>query len=197
VPSQLLRLFIAIPVPKDVADALDCTQIELRQSLPSPSIRWTSRSQFHLTLKFLGNLDSTQLPPLREDLRAVCAQFGPIELRAQTFGAFPNLQSPRIIWAGLLDRTGKLDPLQRAIEERLKPLLTQEREEQFHAHITLARVKSISSGDLAGLQRAVEARSNAGFGTWTAREVHLVQSQLSPAGSQYTVLTRASLLRQP
>ena len=50
------RLFIALPLPAEVKDAIEATQRELRDALLQGRVNWTKREQFHLTLKFLGNV---------------------------------------------------------------------------------------------------------------------------------------------
>ena len=65
---ETFRLFIAVTVPEEVKSEIEKTQTELRRALPKESVRWTKRDQFHLTLRFLGNVDAQRVGPLIEAL---------------------------------------------------------------------------------------------------------------------------------
>src|SRR5437016_14351725 len=102
------RLFVAVRLPEQIKSALASVQAELQSKLPEHSVTWTKTEQLHLTLKFLGNVAVTQIDALIHQLGAACLEFTPLALRAERLGAFPDLLSPRVIWAGLNDTGGQL-----------------------------------------------------------------------------------------
>src|SRR5689334_23696241 len=110
------RLFIAIELPEDVKQAIETTQQELRASLATKAIRWTRREQFHLTMRFLGSVEASQVDRLNETLQRACSGSGELHLRAARIGVFPGVRRPRVVWAGVDDRAGRLSLLQRTIE---------------------------------------------------------------------------------
>src|SRR5436853_393662 len=96
------RLFIAMTVPDAVKAEIEKAQAELRAALPGV-VRWTKRGQFHLTLRFLGNVPADRVELLTRAVRDVCAGFAALRLRAERIGCFPDLRFPRVIWAWVHD----------------------------------------------------------------------------------------------
>ena len=61
------------------------------------AIRWTRPDQFHLTLRFLGEVPAHRLKDLKQSVEAVCLGRRPIPLRAKGLGLFPGNRSPRVV----------------------------------------------------------------------------------------------------
>jgi RNA 2',3'-cyclic 3'-phosphodiesterase len=186
------RLFVAIALPDAVRHAIEKAQHELRVALPS-SIRWTRAEQFHLTMRFLGSVEATELDRLNDAIRHACSRSGALELRAAGIGVFPGPRRPRVVWAGVEDREGRLMTLQRSIETATQAFTNEPRQEKFTGHITLARCREINRGDAAKLNSLVEAMATRSFGTWTARHADVIRSQPTSQGSRYTTLAEISL----
>ena len=192
-PADRYRLFIAIELPEQVKHAIEKTQGELRAALPAESIRWTRRDQFHLTMRFLGSVEALQVDRLNEALRRACAGSGELQLMAGRIGVFPGVRRPRVVWAGVDDRAGRLSPLQRSIEAATAPFTNEPPQEKFTGHITLARCREIKRSDAATLARLVEKMAARSFGEWTATVVHVIRSQPTSQGSRYTTLAEIAL----
>ena len=107
------RLFIAVTIPEEIKAKIEEAQAELRRALPAHGVRWTRREQFHLTLRFLGDVDAARVEPLGEAIRAVCRGFGPLHLRAERVGFFPDLRYPRVVWVGVQDQARAVAPAAR------------------------------------------------------------------------------------
>jgi len=187
-PPELFRLFIALTLPDQVKDAIEKTQVELRRSAPAEGIRWTKREQFHLTLKFLGNVGVERLESLKNSLRSACAPFAPFQLRAEGIGFFPNARRLRIIWAGVKDSHGELTQLQNAVEAVSSEFNRGEPKRNFTGHVTLARVKIIKRLEAEALVKKISGVANRFFGEWTADHIELIRSEPLPDGSRYTML---------
>src|ERR1017187_6677705 len=114
--SERFRLFIAVTLPEEVKAKIEAAQAELRRALPGPGVCWTRREQFHLTLKFLGEVDAARVQPLEEAIRTACRGFSALPLRAERVGFFPDLRYPRVVWAGVRDETDQLPRLQQAVD---------------------------------------------------------------------------------
>ncbi|MBU6411691.1 MAG: RNA 2',3'-cyclic phosphodiesterase, partial [Verrucomicrobia bacterium] len=114
-----LRVFVAIATPEPVRHELQRVQRELAPLAPPGVIRWIMPEQFHLTLKFLGNVPAERAAALKETLRPACSEHPALRLRAQGVGFFPNAASPRVIWAGVNDSAGQLLRFQGRIEAAL------------------------------------------------------------------------------
>jgi 2'-5' RNA ligase len=194
---ETFRLFIAVSVPEGIKSEIEKTQTELRRALPKASVRWTKREQFHLTLKFLGNVDAQRVGPLTNALGAACQGFEPLELRAERIGFFPDLRRPRVVWVGMHDQQEQLAVVQRAIEAATRDYTAEESTERFTGHVTLGRIKSLSRTEAEALAALAASLTTRCFGAWTATTVELFHSQLSSDGAHHTVLASIPLASRP
>ena len=134
--ADVQRLFVAISIPDRVAATVEAAVGPWRPVLPHA--RWVPRSNWHVTLRFLGPTSSRLVPWIRERLSQVAATTSPFPSRVRTLGAFPSTRRARVLWTGLDDLDGRLTALASAIQgsigEELAPL-----ERPFTAHMTVAR----------------------------------------------------------
>ncbi len=180
------RVFVAIVMPEQIKDAMAAAQSELRQALPERGVTWTTREQFHLTLKFLGNVEVQCVDALNAQLRAGCRGFSPLRLRAERIGAFPNERVPRVIWAGLTDAEGQLLKVQSEVESASHDFSTRKPEQKFTGHVTLGRAKRINRRDSQVLSGLLAGMANRFFGEWTSNEIELMRSELAADGARHT-----------
>ena len=144
-------------------------------------------------MRFLGNVNARQVPKLESKLRDACHPFSPMTLQATGVGFFPEKRPPRVLWVGLQEQTHQISNLFRAIQDATRPFSSEPVEEDFSAHITLARIKRIQRREAEQLKQAAAGLRDATFGEWMAEEVHLMRSQLSPAGARHTVVAKFAL----
>ena len=183
--SDRLRLFLAISIPETIRAALLGLQQELRPLLPAHAVRWTQPDQFHLTLKFLGHVPASDTAALSEAVRAVCDTAPPMGLRAEGTGFFPNDRAPRVFWADIKNDDGRLFQLQEQLAAAVAKFAEKQDPKPFTAHVTLARMERLSRSDSETMVSC--ARPNRDFGSWTAGQIELVQSTLSPSGATYAI----------
>jgi RNA 2',3'-cyclic 3'-phosphodiesterase len=199
------RLFVAISLPEAVKNEMEKTQRELRAALPRGVVRWTKREQFHLTLKFLGDVAELRAAELIEALRTACRRFSALRLRAAGIGFFPDARRPRVIWAGAQDDVGALPRVQQSVEASVKDFATEDsaerrdlppgrrRSQEFTGHVTLGRIQRFQRADAEILVKAASRAAGQFFGEWTADTVELIRSELSSGGSRYTTLAAIPL----
>jgi 2'-5' RNA ligase len=181
-------LFIAIPIPEPVRDEIIRVQQELQPLVPRTVARWAKSDQFHLTLRFLGDVPADGAEDLKLSVGAVCRNVRPLSLRAEGVGFFPNPRSPRVIWAGINDGAARLLDLQRQIETAVDPFSPEPGEKNFTGHVTLGRLKNPRPADIRDLAAWAQSLEKRLFGEWTAHEIEIIRSELSPAGARYTSL---------
>lgn len=181
---QHIRMFVAILTPKDIQSGMEQAQAELRRAASQARVSWTK--QFHLTLKFLGDVEAGRVEPLTEALRRACLGFAPLAMRAERIGFFPDPSRPRVVWAGVRDQLGELPRLQVAVEAAAREFTTEEPDKQFTGHITLGRIKAITLRDGESLAKAASGMAERFFGEWQAARIELMRSELSATGARYT-----------
>lgn len=191
--SEHYRLFVAVRIPEPIKAEVEKAQDQLRRAVKGGASRWTSRDQFHLTLKFLGNVEVQRVEALGEALRIACGAFAPLQLQAERLGFFPDARRPRVVWVGIHDLGGQLERLQGAVEKAAREFTAEESEKRFTGHVTLGRIKDLQRPEVEALANAAAALSETMFGRWTASDVELVRSQLSTQGASYSTLTTAPL----
>lgn len=172
---------------------MEAVQTELRRALPGGTVRWTPREQFHLTLRFLGNVASARVGELESATRQVCVRFPPLAMRAEEVGFFPERGFPRVVWAGIRDEADRLRELQSAIQEATLGFSSEPPERRFTGHVTLGRIKEIRRPQADALTNVVAGLVRTRFGCWTASTVEIVRSELSPAGALHTTLAELPL----
>lgn len=185
---ERFRLFVAIPVPDAVREEMLRVQRELQPLMARGVVRWAKPEQFHLTLRFLGDVSSDRVAGLRDSLRVACAGERVLPLRAQGVGFFPNARSPRVLWIGVNDAESRLGDLQRKIEAAVQPFTAEPGGERFAGHVTLGRFKQSGPSEIKALTGHAETMKTRVFGEWTAPAIELLRSELSPTGAHYSSL---------
>jgi 2'-5' RNA ligase len=185
---EKLRLFIAIPIPEPVRDEIIRVQREMQPLAPRGAVRWTRPDQFHLTLRFLGDVPVAGLEKLKESVNAVCRSAQPLQMRAEGVGFFPNPHSPRVVWVGIFDKAGLLIDLQKRIETAVRPFAAEPGAENFAGHVTLGRLKNLKPSDARKLAAHAQTVKDRTFGEWTAHEIEIIRSELSTVGARHTSL---------
>ncbi len=189
--ADTTRTFVAIPLPDPVTAAI--SRLTTRLAVEMPGARWLTSSSLHLTLAFLGDVDQKDLMPVCQATAAAVRSIDPFSLRVAGLGAFPELNSPRVLWAGITgDALPQLSELHSAVSRAVK-MAGYPTDERFTPHLTLARFKPGKLGvpDLTD----VPGR----FARWMAGdllvgEVVTYSSTLTGDGPEYTPLARAPLM---
>jgi RNA 2',3'-cyclic 3'-phosphodiesterase len=179
-----LRLFTAITFPEMIVREL---QKVLEAVSPVPSaVKWVAKDHLHLTLVFLGDTPEDRLPLVMEKLEQASGAVAPFELELGGVGGFPNLGHPKVLFAPALEGKQMAGGLAKAVSERLAPIGIKPEEREYHAHVTLGRVKANR-----GVQEAVgelEKNCPASFGKTAVKGFALFQSRLDSQGPHYSVL---------
>ncbi len=191
--SESIRAFIALPIPESVKVEIERAQDELRQALPKHCARWTKREQFHLTLRFLGNVETQRVPELAAAVGDSCQGFPALKLRAERIGCFPDLRFPRVVWVWVHDSAERLAALQKAIAEKTARFAAGEAEKDFTGHVTIARTHEIKRPQAQILANLAHRMTERFFGEWTADKVELMRSELLPGGAQHSVVAAFAL----
>jgi 2'-5' RNA ligase len=185
-----MRLFVALNIPADVKRELQAVQLRVRAQIGRNEGRWCTAEQMHLTVRFLGEVAPNAVRPLTQKLEAVCSLWQPFVVSATGLGCFPPRRPPRVLWAGLINKNGELNRLQRSISETTEAFTKEPPDVRFQAHVTLARFPFIHPLSANQLAKICSESVSQAYGSWTVPELALIQSVLSSAGSHYTTLAR-------
>jgi len=178
-----MRIFIALDIPVEVRARL--SEYMERARSYAPEARWARVEGLHVTLKFVGHVSDERVEQIKAALASI--KTAPFAVRFEGIGFFPNPKAARVFWAGV--GSTELPALASAIDAALEKLGVERETKPYHPHLTLART---STRPLRELQPLL-ADTVPQFGTMTAREFFLYQSQPQKGGSKYTKLERFRL----
>lgn len=184
-----MRLFLALNLPKKERQRIDRAARPLReQELP---VRWVDLEDFHVTLKFLGDVRPSGVEGIQEVIEKVAGSTVPFSAKVEGFGAFPTIRKPSVLWAGV-EATPELRCLKQDLEWALAELGFEKETRAFHPHLTLGRANAGGgAGAFRGLDELTASLNVEAH--FTVRTVDLMRSQNSKAGARYTILHRARL----
>lgn len=199
-----MRAFIAIEMPAPVQQRLLATQRRLAQHLRlrqlDRCVRWTSASNLHLTLRFLGEIDSAQQQALEQSLAYVAQRHTRMMLFAGGVGCFPSARRPNVIWCGVEGDVAALTGLQVAVESAAQLAGLPADPKPFKPHLTIGRLqRHATSTQLQAVGAAVmqlaAAFAHPENAAAAVDELLLMRSELTPSGPIYTRLGVFALQR--
>ena len=173
-----MRLFVAVSPPPNV--------VEMLRGLERPdvaSLRWTTEEQWHVTLRFLGEVGAPAA--VADAVRAVpelLAAAGVAEVRAvlgPTVTWFPGRQVLQV-------PVGGLDALAGAVAQSTAPWGAPADDRPYSGHLTLARARGRARGP-AGLAGASVVAA------WRVGAVEVMSSVLGRRGARYETLASVAL----
>ena len=167
-----MRTFLAIELPLVVQQELERI-IFLLQKGRFIEGKYVDVRNLHLTIKFFGEILDKEAAMICDVLKEI--KFPSFFCSLGKLGFFGD----RILWVDLLDK-GSVKKLHRQIEEKLGDFFG--KDERFHNHITLARIKKIH--DLKRLEEFIEKLQISPM-KFYVDEFKLKKSELLPTGPVY------------
>jgi 2'-5' RNA ligase len=194
-----MRIFIALDIDDTIRNRI--ARFTEGVSGFAPETRWVKPESLHVTLKFIGEQTEPVVKAIQQAMSGLPAEAAQIHFRG--YGFFPSPNSARVFWIGI-EAGPQLATLAAAVDDKLSTLGIPREDRPFSPHLTLARAAGGSGSPrrkkadgpnrtFQRLQEKLGALPVLEFGTMTAHEFYLYQSQLSPKGSKYTKLARFDL----
>lgn len=168
------RLFTALEIPREAAMSLSL----LRGGLPGA--RWIDVENYHLTLRFIGDVEGHVADEIANALDRV--RRPSFHLALSGVGAFGQ-KKPHSIWAGV-SASPDLVALQAEIDRICQRLGAPADPRKFVPHVTLARLRNTSPGDVA---HYLSARGNFSSLPFRVGRFVLMSSRDSVGGGPYIV----------
>lgn len=168
------RLFTALEVPRDAALSLSL----LRGGLHGA--RWIDVENYHLTLRFFGDVEGHVADEIANALDRVQRPF--FELSLSGVGQFGG-KKPHSIWAGVAP-SPELNALHGEIERISQRLGLPADPRKFSPHVTLARLKNVGPETVA---HYLSARGNFWAAPFKVGRFVLMSSRDSTGGGPYIV----------
>jgi len=184
----VIRGFIAIEIAAATVNRIAAAIEQLKPRIVG--IRWVAPTNFHLTLKFLGTIDASQIDSIGQALTDALRPFQRFTINAKGLGVFPSMKRPRVLWVGLVG--SRLTELATAVQSALVPLGFGREEKIFTPHLTIGRWRQAQRADRA-LEHELKNWTQSDFGATSVDEAILFESVLKPAGAIYNRLKVVTL----
>jgi len=176
-----MRTFISLPISSSIKTELKNYQEKIKVNNKNIDIKWTKPEKMHVTLKFIGEIDTGEINQLTEIVKKSSQHIND-SLKYNFFkvDAFPNLDHPSVIITKLKEEGRKGFDLEQNLRSYLKKYRFSFDEKKWIPHITIGRVKDDSTN-------LYLPDSNLDF-SWKVDEVHIKKSELNSNGPKYETL---------
>lgn len=178
---RTLRVFVGVPVSAAVAGRISAVRAEFG----SGAVRWVPAENYHLTLKFLGDVEEPRIASIRGALREALGGTLSFRVTARGLGVFPDPRRPRVLWVGLA--APELTRVAGHVEHGLEALGFEKAMAPFRPHVTIGRWRRAEPGGVSVREELLRWRDH-DFGEFVIDAVTLVRSTLRPAGAVYDPL---------
>jgi 2'-5' RNA ligase len=183
-----IRCFISVNLPDEAKTAIDSIITELKKT--GADVKWVVAENIHLTLKFLGNTDESVIPGIAEALGKKLSLYDAFYITIADVGCFPSEKRPRVIWVGIKD-PDVLRNIQKDVDAVMTGFGFAPEVRPFSPHLTIGRVRSLKKA--AELTKRFADFRRSDFGRVGISAIHIMKSDLKPAGAEYSSLCRISL----
>ncbi|ABE37771.1 RNA 2',3'-cyclic phosphodiesterase [Rhodopseudomonas palustris] len=168
------RLFTGLEIPAEVTSTLS----NLRGGLPGA--RWIEPENYHLTLRFIGDIDGVTANEIASTLFRINRK--PFEVALQGLSSFGG-RKPRAVVASVVPSKPLIE-LQAELERLLQRVGLDPEGRKFTPHVTLARLRDVSCQDVADY---LSIRGYFPTKVFKAERFVLFSSRASTGGGPYVV----------
>lgn len=184
-----IRIFVAIKINPE--QKLIAQFHEFKQLFKDEQINWVQEENFHLTLRFLGEIAQHKITGLTIGLQEIASQFHSFEFQISGTGYFGTKGNPRVLFANIgfpnemkqLANEVEKTVVSRGFYEELKP---------FRPHLTLGRIKHLENR--SRFIRILDEMPQQHYQSVQVSEFVLYQSILRPEGPVYQPIKTFVLL---
>jgi len=145
---------------------------------------WVDRGNYHLTIRFLGEIDPMATVELDKLCRRIARSISPFFVEFDQVGAFPDPDRARVLWVGGSTPAPYVD-LVRSVNDALERTGFPPERRHPVAHTTLARVKGRPDRRLPEIVERMNP-----LPPWRIRvdRIVLMESRLARSGAEYSPL---------
>lgn len=172
----MIRLFVGLALPEDCRAAL------ARIGGGLPGARWVPPENYHVTLRFIGEVEEPEAERIAESLSRL--HFPPVMLRIAGLAIGGDAHRANTLWAEV-ERYPELIELQRRVEALVAGSggAPPAEARRFRPHVTLARFSGVRPEKL---QEFLGAHALIACTPFPVERVGLYSSVLGRQGSRYT-----------
>jgi len=182
---MVIRSFLAFELPSDIKKTVKHVSEDVRGS--KLNVKWVKVDNIHITVVFMGNISTEDIPAIREKIEKGCLGFEPFNISLKGLGVFPDTRRPRVLWLGLEGEIERMSSFKKGLQERLKPFGIKEEKRRFKPHLTLGRFRKPNKSDPV-LEGIISRYKDLESPVCPLEELVMFKSELKPGGAEYTRL---------
>ena len=182
------RLFAAIKINPD--EAMLRQYYRLKHQLQREKIKWVDPKNMHLTLKFFGETEVSEIKKIDAVFDALKGDFAPLNINVSKTGVFGSRYAPRVIWFGFRQEEQLKQLGERVLKDLDKGGFPEDRQ-NFVPHLTIARIKHLDNKTV--FQKAMSSAAQFDSEAIPVGEIILFESILRPEGPIYKPLNKYAL----
>ncbi|MDW7730306.1 MAG: RNA 2',3'-cyclic phosphodiesterase [Bacillota bacterium] len=133
------RFFIALELSDKQRHEVAILQNELKHQLSG--VRWVKGDGLHLTLKFIGETDDSNIDLIKNVIDKAARSFKPFELDFSGSGVFPSTARARVIWVAVKKGYSISTDLADKLDSDLAGIGIKPEKRSYHPHLTLGRIR--------------------------------------------------------
>lgn len=161
-----MNTFIALEIPPHIQEQLEAYAHKVHARLDRQGMKWVRKEKYHITLCFLGQVESTDA--ILASIEPVLAEAKEVQLEIGEINSFPDTKRPGVLWVGVDNDGSALSSLQSGLATALAS------EDVFVPHITLSRMKPPSTKLGHKLRDFMHSGPVPEIDTWVSDTVSLV-----------------------
>ena len=181
-----MRAFIAVDLGSEIGARLAGLQEKVA---PFGNFSFVRKGQFHITLKFLGEVNEGDVKFISEQVKSAAKGMKQFTLSLKGAGYFTRGNFVSVVWVGIDKGYEHLKKLGAGLNEKLKKFGNDDFD--FKPHLTIARVKWVK--DEEGLVNTIKALEGVNIGEFCVKGLKLKKSVLEPTGPVYSDLETFNL----
>ena len=177
------RIFIAINLPERIKDKIERALEDIKYKFTN-DVRFIDRSNWHITVSFLGWQNDEFIGPILESMKKTILRFKQPEIEIANIAYGPLKSAPRMIWLNADVNTSKnLASLKDFLESSLMDggVIFKQEHRAFNVHITLARFQAEKKEALPSIETSLKLN-------FQAETLDLMESHLARIGAECEVL---------
>ena len=183
-----MRCFVGIPLADPMAASLaEACEVIRREDPAWCDEKWVAIENYHVTLKFLGEIADESAGELLFALKTVAEGTRTFPLVLEGVRATPSARRSRMLWATFQDPTGGCAALATGVDDAAAAVGVEADTRPFSAHATLCRTRGPRRLDQRVLAVAADALSQAEI-TMSVPGISVFSSRLTPRGPIYSVI---------
>ncbi len=173
----MIRAFIALTLSeKQIRDLSDLSE-KLKRDAGFINLRWTKPHNYHLTLRFLGDIRESSLDELGQQLDSYLAAASSLKLDFNRLELFPSPSKPSVL-AITAQSSPQLQSCLKSIDRALHGANLHIKKAKFRPHISIARITK--SQPFVAHTETIRINRSLDF-----NQLELLKSQLTSEGPVY------------